>query len=167
MNFKSFLIEDEQISVIKYIINNAKPRINFAIGSKEANGESFENKIEHKSEVYFSIFRDKLVSLVKHYSQLAFPHGIAWEEEGRYTKNNTSVAGACKVMWTKDFPEDILMEFAKKYVSLVNNFLPVMVFVAPHATGNKTWCYTHVHPQWGASLDSVVILFYENKQDIH
>ena len=160
MNLQSILCESSIITdpVLLYICEHAKPNKTFTNNIINSN-DKFQNKIEHKSEVYFDIFRDKLASLVKHYSSITFPHGLAWGEVGKYTIQN--IGGRYRILWHQDYPADILMQFVKKYVDLVNNFLPVTVYIAPDVIGPEDWYYTYVHTMQGININSVVILFYD------
>ena len=163
MNFKKYLIESSPESALQHIADHAKPRKSFSVSNQEIKkGNGFENELADNSAFYFELFGNKLLSLVKYYSALAAPYGIALDINDILTsRNGVNVPGVFKIMWHQDFPADILLQFAKKYAQLVVDFLPKLIYVSQNNVSPEDWYYTYVHTKHGKDIDSVMILLYE------
>jgi hypothetical protein len=172
-NFKTFLIETQALPdwksqlPLQYIADHAKPCKTFSVGSQEIKkGNGFDNELADNSEFYLNIFKNKLISLIKYYSNFSAPapYGFAFEESDFYgsTRNGVKVPGILKVLWHQDYPADILLQFAKNYTQLVVKFLPKLINISSNNVSSEDWYYTYVHTHQGKNIDSVMILLYKH-----
>ena len=142
-----------------YIKRHAIPHI-FADDEKPNNdpNDLFQNYLE-SSEHAFEVFENKLKVLVDRYSTNNPPHGLGFDDHGKYTNEN--IDGRFQVMWTNEYPQDEIMKFAIKYSDLVSHFLPERITYIK-AQNVTEYVYPRIYIHKSANIRWVAVLMYDS-----